>query len=208
MNFEIFKERLKTDKLAKAISSKLGDDYETSISLFEHDEDGESYMIVDVNVGRLDEEGNRVSLSSTDHYFNVHMCDDTTVDEVYLEMFVSRTEVNRLPVIYDALMLRLQLDFDGRSEIAIRRIGEKIIDLANLDADQADEIIKLAKEIDLIFSNDPIFGSVKDDRILKEVQKILHLAEKIKQSIILNEPINTDQFRSIVVAKLTLLQIV
>ena len=208
MNFEIFKERLKTDKLAKAISSKLGDDYETSISLFEHDEDGESYMIVDVNVGRLDEEGNRVSLSSTDHYFDVHMSDDTTVDEVYLEMFAGRTEVNRLPVIYDALMLRLQLDFDGRSEIAIRRIGEKIIDLANLDADQADEIIKLAKEIDLIFSNDPIFGSVKDARILKEVQKILHLAEKIKQSIVLNEPINTDQFRSIVIAKLTLLQIV
>ena len=208
MNFEIFKERLKTDKLAKAISSKLGDDYETSISLYEHDEDGESYMIVSVGVGRLDEEGKRVSLSSTRHYFNIHMSDDTTVNEVYLEMFADRVEVNRLPVIYDALMLRLQLDFDGRSEIAIRRIEEKIIDLANLDADRADEIIKLAKEIDLILSNDPIFVSVKNDRILKEVQKILHLAEKIKQSIMLNEPINTDQFRSIVVAKLTLLQIV
>lgn len=208
MNFEIFKERLKTDKLAKAISSKLGDDYETSVSLFEHDEDGESYMIVSVRVVRLDEEGNRVSLSSTDHYFNVHMCDDTTVEEVYLEMFASRSEVIRLPVIYDALSLRLQLDFDGRSDYAVESIKQKIVELSNLDADRADEIIKLAKEINLIFSNDPIFGSVKDDRILKEVQKILHLAEKIKRSIMLNEPINTDQFRSIVVAKLTLLQIV
>ena len=39
MNFEIFKERLNTNELAEAISSKLGDDYETSVSLFEHDED-------------------------------------------------------------------------------------------------------------------------------------------------------------------------
>lgn len=208
MNFEIFKERLKTDKLAKAISSKLGDDYETSVSLFEHDEDGESYMIVSVGVARLDEEGKRVSLSSTRHYFNVHMSDDTTVNEVYLEMFADRAEVNRLPAIYDALMLRLQLDFDDRSNRAIEHVKEKIIELANLDADRADEIIKLAKEIDLIFSNDPIFGSVKDDRILKEVQKILHLAEKIKHSISLHEPINSDQFRSIVIAKLRLLQIV
>lgn len=208
MNFEIFKERLKTDKLTKAISSKLGDDYETSVSLFEHDEDGESYMIVSVGVGRLDEEGKRVSMSSTRHYFHVHMSDDTTVNEVYLEMFADRAEVNRLPVIYDALMLRLQLDFDGRSNRAIEHVKEKIVELANLDADRADEIIKLAKEINLILSDDPIFVSVKNDRILKEVQKILHLAEKIKQSIMLNEPINTDQFRSIVVAKLTLLQIV
>lgn len=208
MNFEIFKERLNTNELTEAISSKLGDDYETSVSLFEHDEDGESYMIVSVRVVRLDEEGNRVSLSSTDHYFNVHMCDDTTVDEVYLEMFASRAEVIRLPVIYDALSLRLQLDFDGRSDYIVESIKQKIVELSNLDADRADEIIKLAKEINLIFSNDPIFGSVKDDRILKEVQKILHLAEKIKRSIMLNEPINTDQFRSIVVAKLTLLQIV
>ena len=208
MNFEIFKERLKTDKLAKAISSKLGDDYETSVSLFEHDEDGESYMIVSVGVARLDEEGKRVSLSSTRHYFNVHMSDDTTVNEVYLEMFADRAEVNRLPAIYDALMLRLQLDFDDRSNRAIEHVKEKIIELANLDADRADEIIKLAKEIDLIFGNDPIFGSVKDDRILKEVQKILHLAEKIKHSISLHEPINSDQFRSIVIAKLRLLQIV
>lgn len=117
-------------------------------------------------------------------------------------------EVIRLPVIYDALSLRLQLDFDGRSDYAVESIKQKIVELSNLDADRADEIIKLAKEINLIFSNDPIFGSVKDDRILKEVQKILHLAEKIKRSIMLNEPINTDQFRSIVVAKLTLLQIV
>ena len=208
MNFEIFKERLKTDKLAKAISSKLGDDYETSVSLFEHDEEGDSYMIVSVGVGRLDEEGKRVSLSSTRHYFNVHMSDDTTVNEVYLEMFADLAEVDRLPAIYDALMLRLQLDFDGRLDRVVESVKQKIVDLANLDADRADEIIKLAKEINLIFSNDPIFGSVKDDRILKEVQTILNLAEKIKHSIILNEPINTDQFRSIVVAKLTLLQIV
>lgn len=112
MNFEIFKERLNTNELAEAISSKLGDDYETSVSLFEHDEDGESYMIVSVGVGRLDEEGKQVPLSSTRHYFNVRMSDDTTVDEVYLEMLADRPEINRLPSIYDALMQRLKLDFN------------------------------------------------------------------------------------------------
>lgn len=111
MNFEIFKEHLSTNELAEAISSKLGDDYETSVSLFEHDEDGESYMIVSVSVDRLDEEGKRESLSSTRHYFNVYMSDDTTVNEVYLEMFAGRAEVDRLPVIYDVLMQRLKLDF-------------------------------------------------------------------------------------------------
>lgn len=111
MNFEIFKERLNTNELAEAISSKLGDDYETSVSLFEHDEDGESYMIVSVSVDRLDEEGKQVSLSSTRHYFNVHMSDDTTVNEVYLEMFAGLAEVDRLPAIYDSLMQRLKLDF-------------------------------------------------------------------------------------------------
>ena len=111
MNFEIFKERLNTNELAEAISSKLGDDYETSVSLFEHDEDGESYMIVSVGVGRLDEEGKQVPLSSTRHYFHAHMSDDSTVSEVYLEMFAGRAEVDRLPSIYDALMQRLKLDF-------------------------------------------------------------------------------------------------
>ena len=116
MNFEIFKERLNTNELAGAISSKLGDGYETSVSLFERDEDGESYMIVSVSVDRLDEEGKRVSLSSTRHYFDVHMSDDTTVNEVYLEMFAGRAEVDRLPVIYDVLMQRLKLDFHCQSE--------------------------------------------------------------------------------------------
>lgn len=112
MNFEIFKERFNTNELAEAISSKFGDDYETSVSLFEHDEDGESCMIVNVGVGRLDEEGKRVPLSSTRHYFNVHMSDDTTVDEVYLEMLSNQPGINRLPSIYDALMQRLKLDFN------------------------------------------------------------------------------------------------
>ena len=207
MNFEIFKERLKTDKLAKAISSKFGYDYETSIDLFDFEEDGGSYTTVRIDVHRL-ENGHRRDKSSSVHLFRVYMSNDAKIEEVYLEMFADRAEVYRLPAIYDALMLRLQLDFDGRLDRVVESVKQKIVDLANLDADRADEIIKLAKEINLIFSNDPIFGSVKDDRILKEVQTILHLAEKIKHSIMLNEPINTDQFRSIVVAKLTLLQIV
>ena len=207
MNFEIFKERLKTDKLAKAISSKFGDDYETSIDLFEFEEDSGSYTTVRIDVHQL-KNGHRRDKSSSVHLFRVYMSSDAKIEEVYLEMFADRAEVDRLPAIYDALMLRLQLDFDGRLDRAVESVKQKIVNLANLDADRADEIIKLAKEINLIFSNDPIFGSVKDDRILKEVQKILHLAEKIKHSISLHEPINTDQFRSIVVAKLTLLQIV
>lgn len=208
MDFEIFKERLKTDKLAKSISSKLGDDYETSVSLYEHDEDGESYMIVSVGVSRLDEEGKRVSLSSTRHDFNVHMSDDTTVDEVYLEMFADRAEVYRLPVIYDALILRLQLDFDGRLDRVVESVKQKIVDLANFDADRVDEIIKLAKEINSIFSNDPIFGSVKDNRILKEVREILSLATKIKQFQKISLIEDIEKRRLLIAAKVRLSQLV
>ena len=85
---------------------------------------------------------------------------------------------------------------------------DKLIKLSELRVEQIEDLIKLSKEIEQDLSNKPIFGSIKDDQILKEVQTILRLAEEIRQSIVSNRTIDVDKHRSLVVAKLQLLQIV
>lgn len=85
---------------------------------------------------------------------------------------------------------------------------DKIIELSELGVEQIEDLIKLAKEINRDLSNKPIFGSTKDDQILKEVQTILRLAEEIRQSIVSSRTIDVDKHRSLVVAKLRLLQLV
>ena len=84
---------------------------------------------------------------------------------------------------------------------------DKLIKLSELKVEQIEDLIKLSKEIEQDLSNKPIFGSIKDDQILKEVQTILRLAEEIRQSIVSNRTIDVDKHRSLVVAKLQLLQI-
>lgn len=85
---------------------------------------------------------------------------------------------------------------------------DKLIKLSELRVEQIEDLIKLSKEIEQDLSNKPIFGSIKDDQILKEVQTILRLAEEIRQSIVSNRTSDVDKHRSLVVAKLQLLQIV
>ena len=85
---------------------------------------------------------------------------------------------------------------------------DKLIKLSELRVEQIEDLIKLSKEIEQDLLNKPIFGSIKDDQILKEVQTILRLAEEIRQSIVSNRTIDIDKHRSLVVAKLQLLQII
>ena len=85
---------------------------------------------------------------------------------------------------------------------------DKLIKLSELRVEQIEDLIKLSKEIEQDLLNKPIFGSIKDDQILKEVQTILRLAEEIRQSIVSNRTIDVDKHRSLVVAKLQLLQII
>ena len=85
---------------------------------------------------------------------------------------------------------------------------DKLIKLSELRVEQIEDLIKLSKEIEQDLSNKPIFGSIKDDQILKEVQTILRLAKEIRQSIVSNRTIDVDKHRSLVVAKLRLLQII
>lgn len=85
---------------------------------------------------------------------------------------------------------------------------DKIIKLSELGVEQIEDLIKLAKEINQDLSDKTIFGSIKDDQILKEVQTILQLAEEIRQSIVSSRTIDVDKHRSLVVAKLRLLQII
>ena len=85
---------------------------------------------------------------------------------------------------------------------------DKLIKLSELRVEQIEDLIKLSKEIEQDLLHKPIFGSIKDDQILKEVQTILRLAEEIRQSIVSNRTIDVNKHRSLVVAKLQLLQIV
>lgn len=85
---------------------------------------------------------------------------------------------------------------------------DKLIKLSELRVEQIEDLIKLSKEIEQDLSNKPIFGSIKDDQILKEVQTILRLAEEIRQSIVSNRTIDVDKHRSLVVAKLRLSQMI
>lgn len=85
---------------------------------------------------------------------------------------------------------------------------DKLIKLSELRVEQIEDLIKLSKEIEQDLLNKPIFGSIKDDQILKEVQTILRLAKEIRQSIVSNRTIDIDKHRSLVVAKLQLLQII
>lgn len=85
---------------------------------------------------------------------------------------------------------------------------DKIVKLSELGVEHIEELIKLAEEIDKSLLNEPIFGSTKDDKILQEVQTILRLAKEIRQSIVSHRTIDIDNHRSLVVAKLQLLQLI
>ena len=205
MNFEIFKERLNIIKLAEAIDSKFGYDYVTSINVFLQEKEKESYVIIiAVHVDRLDKDGHTLVYMSTDHYFKVHMCDDTTISEIYLEMCADRMEVDRLSVIYDALILRLQLDFDNRPVFIERKISA----LTKIKAKQIDEMIELAEEINRICESESVYSSIKDLKILKELRQILRLAKEIKKGTMTHEVIGSDKHSELIAAKLRLSRIV
>lgn len=85
---------------------------------------------------------------------------------------------------------------------------DKILKLSELGVEQIEELIKLAEEINRDLPYEPIFGSIKYDQILKEVQTVLLLAKEIRQSIVSSRSVDVDKHRSLVVAKLRLLQIV
>lgn len=203
MNLEDFKSRLKTDRLAQAISSKLDDDYETSIDLTSHEENSESCVTVTVHVELS--EGARESLStkSTDHHFDVHMIDDC-VSAVNVRMSADHLHIERLRLIYDALILRLYLDFDGLLEGAIEIVKQKIIALTELGVEQIDDLIELSREIDLLFTEGRVCGTKTDVLIWQEVQEILRRAEEIKLLFKLSKTVDVETHRSLILAKIRL----
>lgn len=203
MNLEDFKSRLKTDRLAQAISSKLGDGYVTSINLTSHEENSESYVTVTVYVELLEDARESLSTKSTDHHFDVHMIDDC-VSAVNVRMSADHLHIERLRLIYDALILRLYLDFDGLLECAVEIVNEKIIALADLGVEQIDELIELSREIDLLFAEERVCSTKTDVLIWQEVQEILRRAEEIKLLFKLSKTVDVETHRLLILAKIRL----
>lgn len=85
---------------------------------------------------------------------------------------------------------------------------DKIIKLSELGVEQIEELIKLAEEINNDLPYEPIYGSIRDDQILKEVQTVLQLTKEIRKSIVLHRSVDVDKHRSLIVAKLRLTQLV
>ena len=85
---------------------------------------------------------------------------------------------------------------------------DKILKLSELGVEQIEELIKLAEEINNDLPYEPIYGSIKDDQILKEVQTVLQLAKEIRKEIVSSRSIGVETHRSLVVAKLQLLQLI
>ena len=86
---------------------------------------------------------------------------------------------------------------------------QKLTRLTELGIEQIEELISLAEEIEKELQDLPIHGrTMKDDKILREVQMILRLAKEIRQSIVSYRTIDVDDHRSLVVAKLRLSQLI
>ena len=86
---------------------------------------------------------------------------------------------------------------------------DKLIKLSELGVDQIFDLIELSKEIESELQNSPIHGwTMKDLQILKEVQSISRLAEEIRKAIVSSRSIGVETHRSLVVAKLQLLQLI
>lgn len=86
---------------------------------------------------------------------------------------------------------------------------QKLTRLTELGIEQIEESISLAEEIEKELQSSPIHGhTMKDDKILLEVQTILRLAKEIKRSIVRLETIDVLQHQAFIVAKIRLLQLI
>ena len=86
---------------------------------------------------------------------------------------------------------------------------QKLTRLTELGIEQIEELISLAEEIEKELQDLPIHGrTMKDDKILREVQTILHLAKEIRQSIIRLETIDVLKHQALIVAKIRLLNLI
>lgn len=116
MNFEIFKERLNTDELIKAIKSELDDkfyEYNVEARAVLPCKDS-TFAIVSIEIKSNRDSFARTGFLSTYHYFSVSVEDDDDLIFVDDDTYPGQFPPERLCLIRDILIERLESDFRGQ----------------------------------------------------------------------------------------------